>query len=148
MSQFEKGHGLSRGRPRGSRNKATILMEQLGSEAPQKAVKIINDELDAGARWAAAMVVRVMPRLRGNVIEIDLPAIRTAADVQDAQARTIEAMAHGEITTGDAQTAIDILQNHLRTIEVAVLEKQLEALEGAVAKDRELYRALEELKQP
>lgn len=148
MPPFPKGHRRSRGRPRGSRNKATILMEQLSSDAPQKAAEIINKELIVGTRWAAAMVVRVMPKLRGNVIEIDLPEIKTAADVQAAQARIIEAMACGEITTGDARTATDVLQNHLRTIEVALLEKQLEALESAVAQDRELYSALETLKQP
>ncbi len=142
MPRFEDGNPGGPGRPPGTRNRSTILMEMLGSDAAATAIEIIDEELKKRTRWGAGMVARLSPKPSGLRIELDLPEIKSAADIRTAQSRVTQAMARGQISTGEAQAITGVLAHHLRAIELALLDERLDRIEKAVEHDARVRRAL------
>jgi hypothetical protein len=71
-------------------------------------------------------------KFKERPIRLKLPAAETAADVLRAQAKTIEAMATGEITPGEAATVSGVLEAKRRAIETVELEARLAKLEQSM----------------
>ena len=119
--QYSKGSsGNPKGRPKGSRNQATVLIEQLlDGEAEEIAGACIRLAKE-GDRTALRLVMeRLLPQRRGRPIQIDLPNVESVADLADAYDAVLEAIGNGDITPDEA------------TVLLALLEGKLE-----VAKDR------------
>jgi hypothetical protein len=72
---------------------------------------------------------RILPAVKSRPIEIELPAVETAEDIQAAQGAVIATMARGEITPDDASTIAGILESRRRAIETVELEARLSELE-------------------
>jgi hypothetical protein len=121
------------GRPKGSRNLATLIREHLRPDAPQRAAAIIDTVLDSQKMEGVRALRQLSPRPTGETIEIDLPEIKRAADILVAQNRVMQATARGEIATERAQ--------ELRETVVAV------ELEAEVAELREIADEFVKLKK-
>jgi hypothetical protein len=120
------------GRPAGSRNRATLLAQELLDEDGEAIVKKAIEMAKSGEPIALRLCIeRILPR-RQNVIELVLPLIRQAEDVADGCAAVIEAAAAGRITLQEAKEFMSLLDAQRRAIETHDLAIRIQLLEGGV----------------
>ena len=134
--QFQKGvSGNPQGRPRGARNRATMLAEQLlEGEAERLVREAIDRAMDGDVLAMRLCLERILPVLRGRRIQLDLSSDDTAPEqaaraIAGAVSATARAMAEGEITPEEAMTVAGIFELQRRAVETADLERRLARLE-------------------
>src|SRR5882757_1004626 len=93
MSKFQKGNPGGPGRPRGSRNKMNLLLDEIAEgEAPRMVRKMIENA-NEGDRVAARLVLsRVWSAPKGRAIALELPAIRAPRDLLAAHSAIAAAL--------------------------------------------------------
>src|SRR5436190_16679321 len=97
---FERG---TSGRPRGSRNKSIVALEQLlEGQAEAIVAKVVEKALE-GDRMAMRLVFeRLMGGRRERLLtDLELPQIQSAADCAEASASILAAVGSGKITPGE-----------------------------------------------
>ncbi len=130
MARFEKNCPPGPGRPKGCRNKATLLLEALGSERLEKVCNVLFDKAESGSVPAAQfLIARLVPRPRGRPVEIELPPVETAAGLVQANAAVVATMAAGGITPEEADSVGRVLATQARAIELHELETRVRAIE-------------------
>ena len=68
-SLFKKGQPPGPGRPPGSLNKSTLLLDQLADEATESVVRAVQEKAENGDMHAAAILLaRTWPRRRGRPV--------------------------------------------------------------------------------
>jgi hypothetical protein len=77
---------------------------------------------------------RVDPAPRDRAVEVDLPRVASIADVPAVALALISAAARGEITPGEAQNFMGLLEGYRKAIETAELAARVEALEKTVGR--------------
>jgi hypothetical protein len=133
--RFEKGRsGNPAGMPKGTRHRATQLVEQLfEGEAEGLARKAIERAL-AGDTTALRLVLeRIAPLRKGRVVEFPMPIVKTAADAVTALSAILQALGDGRLTPEETATIAGAIEITRRSVEVADLERRIEALEQAKA---------------
>jgi hypothetical protein len=124
--------GNPRGRPRGARNKATMVAEALlDGEAEAITRKVIEKALEGDATALRLCLERLLPPRRDRPVAFELPAIETAGDALKASSSILAACADGALSPGEAAEIMDLLSTHLRTVEVTEIEARLSSLEKA-----------------
>jgi hypothetical protein len=89
-----------------------------------------------GRQWACeAVLARLFPPLRSRLVQFPLPPLNSLADVQGAIAAVLEGVAGGLLTIEEGAQLTEILERHGRAINDAEIERRLDALERAAAKD-------------
>ncbi|MEE8274977.1 MAG: DUF5681 domain-containing protein, partial [Alphaproteobacteria bacterium] len=83
MAKFQKGRsGNPKGKRPGTRDKRTILLEQMLADDGEHVVKAIIEAAKGGDMAAARMILdRLVPVRRGRPISLALPAIDGAEGV-------------------------------------------------------------------
>ena len=101
---FQKGiSGNPAGRPKGSRNKATILAESLlDGEAEAITRKAIELAKEGNMVAIRLCLDRLLPPQRARSITFALPEIATPADLPAAYDALLQAASNGEISVEDA----------------------------------------------
>jgi Family of unknown function (DUF5681) len=129
--QFQKGQsGNPAGRPRGSRNKTTVLMQNLlEGEAEAIARKAIEMAKDGDMAAIRVCMDRLAAIRRKGPIAFELPPVHKARDTVAAVTTVISALAAGDLTTSEAADLTKIIDCYLRTISAADFEQRLERLE-------------------
>jgi hypothetical protein len=126
--------GNPAGRPKGSRNKATLMAEQLLGGSGEEIVSKAIDMAKAGNPVALRLCIeRLVPARHRNVVEFELPRIEKAQDIAAAAAAVIEA-ANGNLSLGEACEFMNLLELQRAAIETADLAIRVEVLE---AQDRD-----------
>ena len=133
---FEKGNP---GRPRGSRNKMTVALEQLLEGKAEAVVAKVVEEALQGKPMAMRLVFE---RLMGSrherpLPDLHLPPIRSAADGAVALAAIFAAVGSGKITPGEGVALMQIVDSALRAFSASDFDQRLRALEAASGKEDE-----------
>jgi hypothetical protein len=111
--------GNTAGRPKGARNRATLLLEALlEGEAEEIGRKLIELAKQGDGRALKACLDRLLPAPRDRPVCFSLPPIDTAADVPKASAAILAAVAEGEITPSEAMKLARLLETHRRALKV------------------------------
>ena len=119
------------GRPKGARHKTTVLAEKLMSEDAQGVVKAVIDAAKNGDMAAARIVLdRIAPARKDNVVSIELPEIKNAADAASAMAAIVAAVSAGEISPIEADALARPIDSYCRALEIGEFEQRLKALEA------------------
>jgi hypothetical protein len=129
---FKPGQsGNPKGRPEGSRHRATELVEILmAGDADAVAKAVISKALEGDMTAARLVLERIAPPRKGRAINLELPTIKNADDLASAQQAIISAMAQGAITVEEAGDAAKVLELVGSAIERRDLEARIEALEA------------------
>jgi hypothetical protein len=127
---FEPGNKLGRGRPKGSRNKTKPGQDLWDEYAPHLVRKCITEAMHGKPTAMRLCMERSSPARRGACIRINLPAIKTAADVDKAAEKVMQATRRGVLTPAEGDTWMNILESRSRVIERVQWESRLEKLEA------------------
>jgi hypothetical protein len=127
---FAPGNTLGRGRPKGSRNKRKSSGQDLLDEyAPHVTRKCLAMAMQGDRSAMRLCMERISPARRGACITMNLPAIRTAGDVDKAAEKVTQAIRRGDLTPTEGGVMMNILESRSRIIEKVDWEKRLEKLE-------------------
>jgi len=136
---FTKGiSGNPAGRPPGSRNRATLLAQQLLDGQSEAVVQALLDkalkERDLGA--LKIIIDRLLPPRRGRPVQFDLPEIADAPGVVAAYNAVLHATAVGQLTPEEAVSVSGVIDRLRVAIELDDHEKRLRQIEEALRDDQ------------
>ena len=84
---------------------------------------------------------RINPARQDACVQLSLPSIRTAQDVEKAADKVTQAIGRGKITPLEAGKLMSILESRSRILENVQFESRLEKLEENLAAREKLPRA-------
>lgn len=109
---FQKGQsGNPAGRPRGARNRATVLAEKLMADDLPDVVQAVIKAAKAGDVRAARLVLeRIVPLRRGAPVAFDLPKVDSPSATAGALGALIRAVSDGVLTSEEALSVASLLE--------------------------------------
>ena len=123
--------GNPKGRPVGSRNKASILAQQMLDSEVETLVRRCIDLALAGDQTALRLCLeRLLPPRKDMPVKLALPNIEGPQDLIKALAAVLAAVSGGELTPQEAAPLGQLLEAMRRSIETNSLDERLEALEA------------------
>jgi hypothetical protein len=123
--------GNPRGRPPGSRNRATLAVEALmEGEAEGLARKAIEKALDGDTTALRLCLERIAPARKERSIDFALPPAGHCDEAEKAGAALIAAVADGVLTPGEAGPVMALLVAQKGLIETGDLSRRMAALEA------------------
>jgi Family of unknown function (DUF5681) len=126
--------GNPKGRPQGSRNRASLLLESLIEGEGEVVVRSLLAAAKGGDTSAArALLDRLVPPKKERPLKVALPELRSAKDARDALASVTAAVADGEMLPGEGATVVGLLEAYTRAVAAAELEERVAALESRLA---------------
>lgn len=131
--QFVKGQsGNPTGRAPGTRNRATVLAEQLFDGAcGALANKAVAMALEGDAAALKLCIGRIIAPRRHRPTSFALPPLHTAADLAPAMTAIAEAMAEGVLSSGEVWELSQFVDTFIRAIEAGEFDARLRRLEAA-----------------
>ena len=131
---FLLGNKLGCGRPKGSRNKEKSPGQALLEEyAPHLIRKCIALAMQGDLKAMQLCMQWIIPARRGAYIRINLPPIKSIADIDKAAEKVTQGIRRGKLTPTEGSTMMSILESRSRVIEKVQLESRVEKLEVDVA---------------
>ena len=143
MAKFQKGcSGNPKGRAKGSRNRATMLVEQIFDEklfgVDRKADAIIGKVIEQAANGDTACIRlcfdRLAPSRKDRPVFFELPKMQEAKDAVNASAAIVAAVAGGDLTPSEAAELSKVIDGYARSLQTVEFEERLSKLEKVVAK--------------
>jgi hypothetical protein len=129
---FEKGEsGNPAGRPRGARNRATLLMQNLLADDAEAIGRKAIEMAIAGDLAAIRLCMdRLAPVRKDEPVAFELPPIEKPADIVAATASIVAAVAAGELTPSQAAEVSKVIDVHVRALENKGFDERLTKLEN------------------
>jgi hypothetical protein len=122
------------GRPPGSKNKITQVLEQLAEGQAEQLVQKAIELAQAGDVSCLRMILdRLWPQRRGQPVKLDMPPLKTSADVLNAIISLWSAIAEGHLTPDEASALSLVAERSMAVISQQEMVERIEVLE----KDRE-----------
>ncbi len=128
---FKKGEVANpKGRPEGSRHKATLAAEVLLEGETGKLTRKAVDMALGGDMIAMRLCLdRVFPVRKGRPTVFPLPPTGTAPELAKAMAEVVRGTSEGELTIDEATGIAQVLEAQRKTIELSDLEARIAAIE-------------------
>jgi hypothetical protein len=133
---FPKGmSGNPLGKRPGTRNRATIIAEELLDSATRPLLRGAIDDAQGGDGVMKRFCIsRIIGPRRDRPVRFELPPVRSAADLSGAMAAVTSAVANGELTIREGWEFSQMVDNFIRTIDASEFASQLDRLEAAQAR--------------
>ena len=132
---FEPGNP---GRPPGSKNKITQMVEQLAEGQAEQLVQKVLELAQAGDVSCLRMMLdRLWPPRKGQPVNVVMPPINTSQDVFPAIASIWTAIREGRLTPDEASALSIVIDRSIQAIELHDIAKRIAALEEAQDKQNE-----------
>jgi hypothetical protein len=131
QGQWPKGaSGNPSGRPKGSRNKATLAMEALlEGEAERLTRKAVEMALEGDVFALRLCLERLLPARKDRPIDLNLPPVQSAKQISEAMGTVVAAIGEGQITPKEGQVLASILAVQAEFVEAEHLEQRVFHLE-------------------
>lgn len=122
--------GNPAGRPKGSRNKATVALEAILDGDAEAILRRVMAAAQEGDPTAMRLCFdRLIPPRKERHITFPLPPIETAADVVKATGAMLQAVADGEITPSEAAELSKLVAAHVEAIKANDLDERIRRIE-------------------
>ena len=129
--QFSAGNT---GRPRGSRNKATLAIESLlHGQAEALTQTALTKALEGDSVALRLCMDRIAPPPKDAAVTFSMPTMCNAMDAAEAAESVLKAVSEGELTPLEATRVMGLIDSYRRTLELTEIEERLQALETANA---------------
>ena len=123
--------GNPAGRPKGSRNHATRMLEDLlEREAEQIGRMLVTKAKDGDLTAARIVMDRILPVRRDKPVSFQVPRIAKIADVPMAMGAIVTAVASGELTPSEAANLSSMVDCYTRAVQATEFEARLAVLEN------------------
>lgn len=113
---FKAGHDYATGRPKGSRNKTLMILENAGEDA---AVDLVNTVIQAGRAGDVAAAKLILERIwpvRKARFPIALPEIKTTNDLWQAMVDTYNSASQGDMAVEEAKETLDMISTMAKNL--------------------------------
>jgi hypothetical protein len=136
--RFKKGQsGNPAGRPKGSKNRKTLIAELLlEGEADKLTRKAVELALGGNESALRLCLDRLIAPRRERSVRFQLPPLQNAGDIMSAMIAVTEAVADGTLSPGEAYAVSQTVDTFLRAIDAREGEARLQRLEAADAARR------------
>ena len=133
-SLWEKGQsGNPKGRPAGSRNKASIATENLFLDEQERLTrKCIKLAMRGNLQALKLCIERICPVRRDTPINVKLPLISKVDDAVKLTTTLLEKVTSGELTPSQADILSRVVEKHVRVLQLNDLEARLQMLEERI----------------
>ena len=133
-TRFKKGQsGNPKGRPQGSRNRVSLAIDELlDGEAEKITRKAIELALGGDTVALRLCLERLCPPRKERPISCKLPKLEDPSNLVAAISALITAVASGELTPGEGQALVSLIEAQRRTLETEDIEQRLAALEAGI----------------
>ena len=129
-SPFPRGvSGNPRGRPRGARNAATIIAEQLLDGEVETLTRKAIEKAKRGDIVALRLCLDRIPSRRDRLVAFALPQLESPKDAARAMAAIIQAVAAGSLTPPEAANLSTLIAHFTDALVAVEFEARLAALE-------------------
>ena len=130
--RFRKGKsGNPNGKPRGARNRTTLIAEMLFADEVEDICKTVIGEAKAGNMQAAKIILdRLVPPKRDRLINIDLPKLDSSSDLLKAIECITRTVGSGQISPSEGEALARIVDIYTKALELTEFEYRLVVLEG------------------
>ena len=119
------------GRPKGSRNKATIAIESLlQGQAEVLTQTAVTKALEGNTVALRLCMERIAPAPKDHPVSFSLPNMNNALDASEAAGSILTAVSEGELTPTEATRVMGLIDSYRRTLELTEIEERLQALEA------------------
>jgi len=126
--QFSSGNS---GRPKGSRNKATIAIESLlKGQAEALTQTVVAKALKGDSVALRLCMERIAPAPKDQPVSFSLPKMENALDASEAAGSVLTAVGDGELTPIEATRVMGLIDSFRRSLELTDIEERLQALEN------------------
>jgi hypothetical protein len=123
--------GNPKGRPRGSRNRVTLVALAAMEEGADAIARKVVDMAKEGDMSAARLVIeRLVPPAKERPVFLELPSTETAEGIAQAQQAILQAVAAGDLLPGEAATLAGIVEARRKAVETLELEQRISVLES------------------
>lgn len=131
-NRWPKGKsGNPAGRPRGSRNRTTLAVEELlAGEAESITRKAVELALGGDTTALRLCLERLAPPVKERPIELDLPRLEGPIDLPELLSSLISAVGEGRVTPGEAERLAQLANAYSNAFELRDIEERLRILEG------------------
>ena len=131
--QFQPGQsGNPNGRPKGSRNAATLAIESLlDGEAAALTRKAVELALAGDIAALRLCLDRILPPRKDRPVSFEMPPINNAEDARAASAALLTAVVSGNLTPSEASEVGKLIDAYVKTIELTEVLARLDKLEAA-----------------
>lgn len=129
--KFQKGcSGNPKGKMKGTKNKATLVAEQLLQGELETIYRRLLQEAVEGNMQAIKMVLdRLLPPKRSISVAIDLPKLENSADALNAIAYVTMAVSHGDLSVEEGEALSRMIEIYIRAMEAHDYETRLSKIE-------------------
>ena len=122
------------GRPKGSRNKATIAIESLlQGQAEALTQTAVKQALEGDSVALRLCMERIAPAPKDQPVSFNLPKMNNALDATEAAGSVLRAVSEGELTPIEAARIMGLIDSYRRTLELTDIETRIAALETDLA---------------
>jgi hypothetical protein len=135
---FEPGNKFGRGRPRGSRNKRTLLMEELLSQHSDPLLrKALKLALQGNVQMLRLLLDRILARPKDVAVRTGPLPMGTTEELLQSQANIMRKLAVGQLTPSQAEQIDRLIETRRRLLETTELAQRVRAIERIFDKDRD-----------
>ena len=119
------------GRPKGSRNKATIAIENLlQGQAEALTQTAVTKALEGDSMALRLCMERIAPAPKDQPVSFSLPKMNNATDASEAAGSVLTAVSDGELTPIEATRVMGLIESFKRTLELTEIKQRLQALKS------------------
>ena len=135
---WKKGQsGNPSGRPVGSRNKASIAVENLFLDEQERlSRKCIKLAMRGNMQALKLCIERICPVRRDSPINVNLPRVKTVEDSVKLTTSLIDKVTSGELTPSQGELLSRLIEKHVKVMQLTDLEARLQLLEERVESRR------------
>jgi hypothetical protein len=126
--------GNPAGRPRGSRNKKTLMLEALLDDESETLMRRVIGLAKMGDDVAMRLVfARMLPPRRDRPVPLGLPRIESEADARRASGDVMEAVGAGEVTPQEAEQLLRVIAGATIVMQSSGTAERMKRLQEQVA---------------
>ena len=121
------------GRPRGSRNRATLFQEALEQGGVAIIRKVRREALKADPTAMRLCMERLIPPAKAKNVRFPLPPLKTAPELMEAIAGVMKAVTAGKLSPQEGESVARIIESQRKMMETEGYDARLRKLEEARA---------------
>ena len=126
--QFTEGNC---GRPKGSRNKATLAIKSLlEGQAEALTQTAVTKALEGDSMALRLCMERIAPTPKDQPVSFSLPKMNNSLEASEAAGSVLTAVSEGELTPIEATRVMGLIDSYRRTLELTDIEERLRTLEA------------------